>query len=180
MRPVPLFGLEEALRAHAVRYPAMEPRDAVKLIYQSVFGGGHLIDDREASLRRLTQEYRSVKQLSGRPLREDIGNGMTRVHLAALEEARCTPETLNTVFVETALRHRADPADFETALELLTALAGEALFRFPPAALEEYLLHYRSAGCPAVRHSTAYRSAYHPAYRVVRLDLLEKALGRFH
>lgn len=177
---MPLFGLEEALRVHAVRYPVMEPQDAVKLVYQSVFGGGHLIADRAASLRRLTQEYRSVEQLSGRPLWEDIGSGMVRVHLAALEEARCTPEILNAVFVETALRHKAAPADFETALELLTALTGEALFRFPPAALEAYLLHYRSAGCPAVRHSPAYRSAYHPAYRVVKLDLLEEALSRIH
>lgn len=180
MRPAAPFGLEEALRVHAARYPVMEPQDAVKLIYQSVFGGGHLIADRGASLRRLTREYRSVEQQSGHPLWEDIGNGMVRVHLAALEAARCAPGVLNEVFVETALLHRADPAEFQAALERLTALTEDALFTFSPTALEEYLLRYRSAGCPAVSHSAAYRRAYHPAYRVVRLDLLQRALGRTH
>lgn len=46
------------LRLHAALYPAMEPADAVKLAYQSVFGGGHLIADAAEGLRRLTEERR--------------------------------------------------------------------------------------------------------------------------
>ena len=34
--------LERILREHAERYPLMQPTDAVKLIYQNEFGGGHL------------------------------------------------------------------------------------------------------------------------------------------
>ena len=33
------------LQDHGTRYPQMEPRDAVKLAYQSEFAGGHLIRD---------------------------------------------------------------------------------------------------------------------------------------
>ena len=33
--------LSHILRNHAARYPAMEPTDAVKLLYQSEFGGSH-------------------------------------------------------------------------------------------------------------------------------------------
>ena len=50
-----MFELETVLKAHAARYPKMEPTDAVKLLYQNEFGGGHLIRDREswmAYLRR--------------------------------------------------------------------------------------------------------------------------------
>ena len=35
--------LKAILITHAKRYPLMQPRDAVKLIYQNEFGGGHLI-----------------------------------------------------------------------------------------------------------------------------------------
>ena len=42
--------LRAILLAHAKRYPLMQPQDAVKLIYQNEFGGGHLIRDEEACL----------------------------------------------------------------------------------------------------------------------------------
>ena len=35
--------LKQILQEHAKRYPLMQPRDVVKLIYQNEFGGGHLI-----------------------------------------------------------------------------------------------------------------------------------------
>ena len=34
-------ALEQILQDHARKYPKMEPTDAVKLIYQNEFGGGH-------------------------------------------------------------------------------------------------------------------------------------------
>ncbi len=49
-------GFYNVLRLHAALYPAMEPADAVKLAYQSVFGGGHLIADAAEGLRRLSDE----------------------------------------------------------------------------------------------------------------------------
>ena len=38
-----MFELEAILKIHVKRYPLMQPTDAVKLIYQNEFGGGHLI-----------------------------------------------------------------------------------------------------------------------------------------
>ena len=35
-------NLKNILKTHAGRYPETRPRDAVKLIYQNEFGGGHL------------------------------------------------------------------------------------------------------------------------------------------
>ena len=48
--------LRAILLAHAKRYPLMQPRDAVKLIYQNEFGGGHLIRDEQTCLNYLRQE----------------------------------------------------------------------------------------------------------------------------
>ena len=79
--------LERILRQHAKRYPLMQPTDAVKLIYQNEFGGGHLIRDEQACLNYLRREYDSVEKDPDMPLCEEIGNGISRVNLAALEEA---------------------------------------------------------------------------------------------
>lgn len=40
-------ALKAVLKAHGARYPKLQIQDAVKLIYQNEFGGGHLIRDRE-------------------------------------------------------------------------------------------------------------------------------------
>ena len=68
--------LKDILIAHARRYPLMHPCDAVKLIYQNEFGGGHLIRDKQAVLNYLRREYESVEKDSAMPLYEDIGNGI--------------------------------------------------------------------------------------------------------
>ena len=39
--------LEIILREHSRRYPEMQATDAVKLIYQNEFSGGHLIRDEQ-------------------------------------------------------------------------------------------------------------------------------------
>ena len=54
--------LKAILITHAKRYPLMQPTDAVKLIYQNEFGGGHLIRDEEICLNYLRQEYTSVEK----------------------------------------------------------------------------------------------------------------------
>lgn len=67
--------LRAILITHAKRYPLMQPTDAVKLIYQNEFGGGHLIRDEQACLNYLRREYASVEKDSSVPLYEDIGSG---------------------------------------------------------------------------------------------------------
>ena len=54
--------LEKTLREQGKRYPQMECTDAVKLIYQNEFGGGHLIRDEAACLSYLRREYEAVEK----------------------------------------------------------------------------------------------------------------------
>lgn len=61
-----------------------------------------------------------------------------------------------------------DAGGFSEKLQILREVSAGQGMPFTAGALEEYLLPYRAAGCPMVRHSEAYRQAYHPAYRVVR------------
>ena len=158
--------LTEILRDHARRYPKMEPTDAVKLIYQNEFGGGHLIRDGEAVLRYLRAEYNTVSHNPAARREESIGNGIVRVHLAALTPEEV--EELGRAFLHSAAIHQGSRPRFLEKLAVLERLAGEGIFGFSPEALEAYLQGYRDAGYPMVSHSQAYREAYHPAYRIIR------------
>lgn len=157
--------LELILREHTERYPKMKPTDAVKLIYQNEFGGGHLIRDGRACLNALLREYASVERNISVPLYENIGNGMVRVNLAAVEESAL--ERLCTEFIRSAAAHRGDMCSFLSKLETLKALTAQGVFAFGSTELDLYLAEYERAGCPAVSHSAEYRQYYSPAYRVI-------------
>ena len=158
--------LRAILIAHAKRYPLMQPTDAVKLIYQNEFGGGHLIRDEQACLNYLRREYTSVAKDPTVPLYEDIGNGIIRVNLAAVKPEDL--EQLGRAFIDSAAKHKGAMDRFLNKLEVLRKLANEGVFNFDTNALNAYLSEYEAAGYPAVSHSPEYRQAYKPAYRIIR------------
>ena len=158
--------LRAILIAHAKRYPLMQPTDAVKLIYQNEFGGGHLIRDEQACLNYLRREYTSVAKDPTVPLYEDIGNGIIRVNLAAVKPEDL--EQLGRAFIDSAAKHKGTMDRFLNKLEVLRKLANEGVFNFDTNALNAYLSEYEAAGYPAVSHSPEYRQAFKPAYRIIR------------
>ena len=164
----------EALLAHARRCPLLTPQDAVKFLYQSEFGPGHFAPSPTAALSRLLKELSGVTQ-KNQPLFEEIGDGLCRVHLRAIEAHGVAPEELCRWFTATANAVRGDAARFAKKLQLLEALARGGALPFDAAALAAYFVPYRAAGCPAVHHSEVFRAAYHPAYRVVFTRLAAKA-----
>ena len=158
--------LEQILREHAKRYPLMQPCDAVKLIYQNEFGGGHLICDEEACLNYLHREYANLEKDPTAPLYENIGNGIVRVNLAAVKHEDL--EQLGQDFIASAAKHKGTLDSFLHKLEVLETLTAEGVFPFDTNALNAYLSEYEAAGYPAVSHSEQYRQAYKPAYRIIR------------
>ena len=158
--------LKAILIAHAKRYPLMQPRDAVKLIYQNEFGGGHLIRDEQACLNYLRQEYASAEKDPTAALYEDIGNGIVRVNLAAVKPEDL--EQLGRAFIDSAAKHKGTLDSFLHKLEVLRMLTEEGVFTFDTNALSAYLSEYKAAGYPAVSHSPKYREVYNPAYRIIR------------
>ena len=148
----------------------MQPQDAVKLAYQSEFGGGHLIADEAACLAFLYEECAATPADDNVPLYEEIGGGMARVHLSALAAAGVAPETLGRAFLVSARTPQGTREGLLQRIAVLQEAAEAGRFAFSAEALQAYLRDYAAAGYPAVSHSEAYRAAYHPAYRVVRLS----------
>ena len=158
--------LEQILKAQAARYRKMQPGDAVKLIYQNEFGGGHLIRSEQAFLAYLRAEYAATEKDPAAPLYENIGNGICRVNLAAVKPDEL--DALGKEFIRCAVEHKGTLAGFLNKLALLKRLTAEGLFAFDSQALGDYLADYAKAGYPAVSHSAVYRQAYKPAYRIVK------------
>ena len=162
----------------------MEIQDLVKLIFQSEFGGGHLIQDGDESLRRLKGEYEGrqwadaitwesgdrdgeMVETSGWQYQEPAGYGMCRVKLAALDLG-LAPETLNRMFVKSAAEVRGSAGGLQQGLELLRGMCGvEGEIPIPRETAETYLKQYQADGYPVVSHSSVYRKTYHPGYRIV-------------
>ena len=163
--------LKAILIAHAKRYPLMQPTDAVKLIYQNEFGGGHLIRDEEACLNYLHREYAAVEKDPTAPLYEDIGNGIVRVNLAAVKPEDL--EKLGRDFICSAAEHTGTADSFLKKLDILRQLAEEGIFSFGVQELKIYFSEYIQSGCPMVSHSEQYRQAYRPAYRIVSISTFE-------
>ncbi len=168
--------LIEILNEHAKKYPLLEPCDAVKLIYQNEFGGGHIIKDPEQSLEMLRREFEQTERCPGAVLYENIGNGIIRVNLAALDVSAYPLEKLNRDFVVSAERHRGNIESFAAKLGLMMNGFEEIGFGFSKQELEEYLVRYKKAGYPMVSHSLQYKSAYKPAYRVIEASCLGSAV----
>lgn len=172
-------SLSDIIREHASRYPLMQPCDAVKLVYQSEFGGGHLVSSSAASMERLEEECRllpvppreSASSLSGQipysSLAESIGGGISRVSLSHWKALGLPLALLNQLFVCSAVQKMGRMDSFAQKLEMLSSLAEERIFSFSPSALRAYLDEYRALGCPAVSHSQIYKNTYCPAYRLV-------------
>lgn len=158
--------LRTILIAHAKQYPLMQPRDAVKLIYQNEFGGGHLIRDEQACLNYLRREYADLEKDPTVPLYEDIGNGIVRVNLAAVKPEDL--EKLGRDFICSAAEHTGTTDSFLKKLDILCQLAEEGIFSFTMQELKIYFSEYIQSGCPMVSHSEQYRQAYQPAYRIIK------------
>ena len=163
--------LKKILIMQAKRYPMMQPRDGVKLIYQNEFGGGHMIQDVQGCLDYLRREYRSVEKREDMPLYEEIGNGAVRVNLAAVGEEDL--EKLGRWFIASAESWGGRMDSFLGKLEVLKELTDQGIFGFDRQELESYLQEYEKAGYPPVSHSQGYRQMYEPAYRVVAKAWLE-------
>lgn len=149
------------------KYPLSEPQDIIKLLYQREFGPAHAIQDPERALNWVREEYASCAQEEGLPF-EYIGNGWARLDLKKLDANGITPERAAEAFVKSAV-----PAGDKTAFaEMLKELNSDARLEELLPGFGAFISSYLAAGCPAVHHSEAYRTAYSPAYRVVRPDVL--------
>ena len=143
--------MKEILLEQWKHHPEMEITDAVKLLYQSEFGGGHMVSDPQKSLEFLKKEWNTVKTSTGEccgtpsPVCEYIGNGMYRMHLQAFSEG-LSPETMNQMFLQSAANKKGTMESFKKKLEQFLEWCRMGELPFDQAEAEEYLKEYQKRG----------------------------------
>lgn len=163
--------LKNILTLHAQRYPAMEVRDYVKLLYQSEFGPGHLVDA-EAALEKLRAELSAAQEERYSPeyAVEAIGGGLCRTHLDPRLFTEADLPLLSRCFARSA-RPRGNMTGLWKKLGMLSAMVWTGELSLDSKELELFLALYCSEGCPPLRHSDSYQDRYRPHYRVLDRDL---------
>lgn len=158
-------SLASLLDQHVRSHPELELQDAIKFLYQSCMGPSHLGLDLQAAQDWVEAEWADVAGDADVPSIEPLGGGLCRLSLAACKGQGLEPSTLAALFLETSQTVTPNRQELENSLKLLYNLP------FPRDEVDQVLEAYRAAGMPSVHHSTRYRKAYAPAYRVVEQDL---------
>lgn len=168
--------MKKILENHLDKYPLMEAIDILKLLYQSEFGGGHMIANENQSLVRIKKEYEEMKNCipSTAVVCEPIGDNICRIYLNALTEG-LLPETLNKMFVNSANEKHGSVEGLEEKISILIDFLKQSslstiISTNNRCSLYDTIEKWKSTGYPIISHSQTYRDNYYPAYRVVDIN----------
>ena len=152
----------DVLMRHAALYPTMEAQDYVKLAYQSEFGCGHLLSDRDAAYRALLDELDAIRPDAGESLTVPICGGFARLNLAAAK--RVLPPDLIFAMMTRSMGPAGDRASFDRKIARISRAADMGLI---PAAGEAIRPCAAALGDGIPSHSARFRREYRPHYRVM-------------
>lgn len=167
-----IWDVKKFLIYCAETHPRAQIQDYIKRLYQSEFGGGHMIEDEEASLERLREEIANLTdKQKRRPYFDPFCSEFCRMNLSVSKEV--SPELINRIFVVSSQEiPKKAWFRFEEKMRIFWELCKEQneLFPFTADELKNYLREYCKEGYRPVGHSDIYRKAYEPAYRVIRKE----------
>jgi hypothetical protein len=166
--------VNQLLSMHLKRYPAMQLDDIYKLLHQAALGPGHAVDNPAAARKRLDEETAALGSGPAEPVQDIISpdGRLGRVHLRNYTAAGGDLGALHRAFVETANSYPASPDKLAQFCGCLGDLAAAGGIPFAQKEVVAYFDKIARDLYPVVHHSKAFRDAYHPAYRVVAVDLL--------
>ena len=164
---------------HHGRRPLMRAADWYKLLYQGVFGVGHILG--ESSYNRLVEEAGRVRDLGPRnePIIERVSpdGAVVRVNLRPYVRTGGSLEALYEA-MQASSGMAGAPVHFIRLWRRFKRLAGGlgvALDEVEVCELDDMLAE---RGPVTMHHTPEYREAYYPAYRVVNVLELERVLRR--
>jgi len=151
----------------------MQMQDIIKLCFQAVFGPEHLLADIERAKNYFMQEYEATPANPSQPLYEPVSDTFCRVNLGAWKARSLAPEELFQLFITSAANKTSGTEeDFDHCIQKAEKIIFKNIFSFSLEDWTAYYAAYKKDGIRPVHHSDAYRLAEHPAYRLVRTDLL--------
>jgi hypothetical protein len=162
---------------HLAERPALTPRDVYKLLYQGVFGVGHILQaGAEGYLQREASEL-DLLEHPGETLTEPVSvdGAVIRVNLRPYVRRRLPIQKLYEAML--ASQVKGDPEAFLALWDEYVASVRNGEVRMNSAEVEEFNRGVDRVNIKAMHHSPAYRDAYHPAYRVILASQLGEILA---
>ncbi len=164
--------VQELVRWHLAHHRNLQVQDVYKMLYQAVFGPGHVLAHPEEAFSALAEEFAHLKPDAGELLLEPISPSGTalRLNLRPYKQRGGDLTALWQALLQSA---RGLSGSKEELLALWDQFAhcvrqGELPFAF--AEVEEIDALLRAGGVAAMHHSDAYRRANAPAYRVLTAE----------
>lgn len=163
-------SISQALLNHFKKHQSIEPRDAFKFLYHSIFGCEHLISSPEFVTNYIKTEYETSAKHE--KIVEPLYGNYSRVNLDVLDLG-LTAETLGKLFFLTAKKEKGTLKDLKNTIDVLKELANKGLTPFSENKLLEELKIWENENYPPVHHSETFRQNYKPAYRVIYNDFIK-------
>lgn len=160
---------------HFSCYPLLQVEDLYKLAHQGALGSEHAIQNITDARNWLAREIDSLPESSAEPIADEISpeNHIVRIHLKPYLEAGGDPEDLLAAFFKT-------PNEYHGSIDLLRNswwccedLAKQGAIGISPDKLRAFFTSKEAMSFPALHHSEQFEHAYHPSYRVIKLDFLQ-------
>ena len=158
--------MKEILKDHLKKYPQMQIQDAVKLLFRSEFGPGHLLRNTDYARKLLVEEIELTKD--DESAIEKISDQYVRFYLGNL-----TLDDIDDV-LGAMIESAQIQGSKENFMKKLSDLKEMNLFDGDE--LDEYLNEYLKRDSLMVSHSDVYRTCYQPHYRVLLKECAEKLM----
>ena len=170
------LSIRTAIEHQMAAYPESTLQDIYKSFYQDRFGPGHMISDTASARIYLMRELSEMNEAST-VYYELTGNDgrFVRVYLSAMADGLITADKLFSAFVRSANMAKAETdwvAEWQAIVDIITKYG----IQVKGFETDAPLLDEASRNHQAVHHSQAYNAAYHPHYRIVERNIVEKEL----
>lgn len=161
---------EEIVLEQVHMHPSITPQDAMKLCFQAAYGAEHLLTDIARVRAYFDDEYAKCEPTT-QPVCEAIAPDVCRINLAAWKAHGYHAQELFDMFVQGASSPMPNGDErFAAYTATFHRLASLGRLPFSLQEWDDFINKYIAMcnGKPqAVHHSSNYRAAEHPSYRVV-------------
>jgi len=164
----------QALAFDIASHPKAEAVDLYKFLHQAMFGPGHAVPDAAQAADALQSEFAGLGSPTNAETWCDTLGGdpmLVRVNLRPFLANGFASDALAEAFVATANAVRADPQQMGVALDLVVQWLQQDNRQDLGRDLYKLAREMAEKGYPPVHHSSGYRQAYQPAYRVIEASI---------
>ncbi|MCU0644824.1 MAG: hypothetical protein MUC94_11245 [bacterium] len=167
------------IQDHQTRKKCFAIQDAYKLIYQSVFGIEHLLNDLEAAKSYLEREAAAIVAYDAESMLESIAldGAVVRLNLRPYKFRHGNLDRLFQAMLDSAGQINGSQEAFLKWWGYFKQGVIQATLDFNLAELEAFDQKVQSKNYPPMHHSPQYRAANQPAYRVLKREIAEQLLS---